>query len=106
MSNKNYCLSSIMCCLSLFCSVGTAFSQVPNTSENNWTCEELKNSYQIILKERSIVNLPIDICDKIESIREDDRRTEIVYSPYLRIIIFSRKEIESNITIKEIDYEN
>jgi hypothetical protein len=106
MSKKNYSLSVICAVLCLLSISNNAFAQEQGSPEYHWVCEDLKNTYQIVLTERAMINLPIDICDKIEAAREENKRAVIQYSPYLKIIVLSRKEVEKNTTVKEIIYEN
>lgn len=106
MSKKNAFLSVIHAVLCQLSMSNIAFAQEQGSPEYHWVCEDLKNTYQIVLTERVMINLPIDICDKIEAAREDNKRAIIQYSPYLKIIVLSRKEVEKNASVKEIIYEN
>ena len=106
MSRKIYRLSIVWVVLSQIISSQSVFAQAQSMPENLWVCEQLKNTYQIVLTQRAMVNLPIDICDKIENAREDNKRAVIQYSPYLKIIVFSRKELSTMSTQNEISYEN
>lgn len=68
-------------------------------------CPELKGTYQIVLPYRMQVNLPVTICEQIEQARKTNERTEIIYSDFLKIRVFSQQEISSLTNVQEIVYE-
>lgn len=73
---------------------------------SDWMCNDLKYSYQIIMKGRSFPNLPITICDEIQEKRKQSQRVIIKYSDYVSIEIFSKDEITNlNTNTKEVRYE-
>lgn len=91
----------------LFTINGTeSFSQTQPSAESGEICPELSGTYQIVLPYRMLVQLPVTICDQIESVRKDNERVEIAYSEYLKIIVFSRNELNNLTNVQEIVYGN
>jgi hypothetical protein len=82
------------------------FSQTAPSVEDNVICPDLAGTYQIVLPYRMLVQLPVTICDQIEAARKDNERAEIVYSEYLKIIVFSRNELNQLSNVQEIVYGN
>lgn len=78
--------------------LGTSFSQNQSSS---WMCESSKETYQIILEQRGIVNLPITICDEFTNQRLLNERKTIQYSPYLKIVLLSQNEINSGVKFNQ-----
>ncbi len=82
------------------------FSQTSPSVEGDLVCPDLAGTYQIVLPYRMLVQLPVTICYLIEAARKDNERTEIVYSEYLKIIVFSRNELNQLSNVQEIVYGN
>ncbi len=80
-----------------------AFSNESNAQVQNesWTCESLKQTYQIVLFQRGLVNLPITICDEMIIQRLQSERKTIQFSPYLKIILLSQDEINAGVKINQ-----
>ena len=78
--------------------LGTSYSQ---NQSSTWMCESSKETYQIVLEQRGIVNLPITICDEFTSQRLPNERKTIQYSPYLKIVLLSQNEINAGIKFNQ-----
>lgn len=77
---------------------GTSFSQ---NQTSTWMCENSKETYQIVLEQRGIVNLPITLCDEFSTQRLQSERKTIQFSPYVKIVLLSQNEINAGIKFNQ-----
>lgn len=91
----------------LFCCLFFSMTFKKTSSNSTWRCDALKYTYQIKVHTRGQVQLPISICEQIENARKATERTEIEYSKYITIVVFSSQEIQQlDTTLQEIKYES
>lgn len=82
------------------------FSFKQTVKIEQWHCDELKYTYQIVVKGRYKVSFPQSFCEDITQNRLTDKPNIIKYSDFVSVRVFSKQEIEVlDTTLNEIVYE-
>lgn len=90
---------------SFICLFGLSSMSFKSENDTPWKCEDLKFTYQILVKGRYQVQLPTTICSDITKARKTNERVIITYSEYVSIEVFSEEETQVlDSTQKEIKY--